>query len=140
MEALTHEHRTLAELDQVRLARLIRRVGPHAGPQTGRAIDAVLEDAQLVPSRQVAPDVVTMYSQVELADAATARTYRLTVCYPPDADPNAGFVSVLSPIGAAVLGLRVGATARWRLPSGEEVAAKVVALLVQPEASGDYTS
>ena len=140
MEALTHEYRTLTELDHARLSRLARGVVRHAVPQADGAIGAVLDDAQLVPSRQVAPDVVTMYSQVELADIATERTVRLTVCYPSDADPNAGFVSVLSPIGAAILGLRVGAIARWRLPSGEEGAAKVVALLVQPEASGDYTS
>lgn len=140
MEALTHEDRTLTELDHVRLVRLTRRVNEHDLLRPGCPIDAILDAAQLVPSRDVAPDVVTMYSQVELADDATDTMYRLTVCYPSDADPQAGFVSALSPVGAAVLGLRVGDTARWRLPNGEQRAAKVVAVLFQPEASGDYTS
>jgi regulator of nucleoside diphosphate kinase len=140
MEALTHEDRTLTDLDHIRLVRLTRRLNEHEWLRPGCLIDEILDAAQLVPSRDVAPDVVTMYSQVELADDATDTTYRLTVCYPSDADPQAGFVSALSPVGAAVLGLRVGDTARWRLPNGKERTAKVVAVLFQPEASGDYTS
>ncbi|AKJ30779.1 GreA/GreB family elongation factor [Caldimonas brevitalea] len=139
MEVLTHEVRTLTELDHVRLERLIRGVGEPAAPQANGAMLAILDGAELVPSRRVLPDVVTMYSQVELADLTTGKRYRLTICYPPDAEPHAGFVSVLSPVGASLLGLRVGSIARWRLPGGEEGAAKVVALLFQPEACGDYT-
>jgi len=140
MEISTPDERTLTELDHVRLARLIRspaEAGPagHDGP-----IDALLDAAELVPSRAVSPDIVTMYSQVELADLATGQRQRLTVCYPADAEPARGFVSVLSPVGAALIGLRVGAVARWRTRAGEEGAAEVLALLFQPEASGDYVT
>ena len=48
-------------------------------------------------------------------------------------------VSVLSPVGLALIGTRVGATARWRTPGGEEVAARVMNIVYQPEANGDYT-
>ncbi len=95
--------------------------------------------AHLVPSRAVSPDIVTMYSQVLLEDCASGRRYRLTLCYPSDAEPSAGFVSVMSPVGASLLGLRVGATARWLTPNGDGGAAEVMALLFQPEASGDFT-
>jgi len=137
MEASSQDERTLTELDHVRLSRLTRGVGPAATPPPDSAIDAVLDFADLVSSRKVAADVVTMYSQVELADLATGARSKLTVCYPPHADPTRGFVSVLSPVGASLIGLRIGAIARWRTPGGGEGAAEVLALHFQPEASGD---
>jgi len=121
--------RTLTELDHARLNKL-------AGPQLPEALDA----AELVPSREIAPDVVTMYSQVEIVFPDSGLRQRVTLCYPKDAEPSLGFVSVLSPIGSALLGLRVGDIARWQLPDGEERAATVAAILFQPEASGDYTT
>jgi regulator of nucleoside diphosphate kinase len=125
------DERTLTELDHVRIARLI---GADSHP-----LAAVLDDAQLTPSRDVAPDVVTMYSQIVVADVATGQRRKLALCYPPDAEPAAGFISVLSPVGASLLGLRVGDIARSRTPDGDEVEHEVVAILFQPEASGDYT-
>lgn len=64
----------------------------------------------------------------------------LTICYPGDAEPTLGFISVLSPVGASLLGLSVGATAHWHTPTGDVCTAEVAALLFQPEASGDYTT
>ena len=139
MQVTTRAERTLTELDHVRLARLIRRTGDAAPSPTGSTIDEVLDAAELVPSRAISPDVVTMYSQVELADLEDGKRRRLTICYPDDAEPAAGFVSVLSPVGASLIGRRVGSVARWRTPGGDEGAAEVVALLFQPESSGDYT-
>ena len=85
----------------------------------------------------IAPDVVTMCSQVLLQDTQTGQRNTLTLCYPADAEPAVGFVSVLSPVGSALLGLRVGSIARWSTPAGDEKAAEVLAILFQPEASGD---
>ena len=137
MQALPSGGRTLTELDHVRLAALLRRAAP-AAPKAPALVD-LLDSADLVPSRQVDPDVVTMYSRVQIADAADGRRHELTLCYPGDAEPEAGFVSVLSPIGAALLGSRVGETVRWLTPTGSERAAEVVAVSFQPEASGDFT-
>jgi regulator of nucleoside diphosphate kinase len=133
VEVLTLE-RTLTELDHVRLLSLARRQRPAAAA----AIEPLLDACTVVPSRQVRPDVVTMYSQVLLHDLASGLRSRLTLCYPADAEPAAGFVSVLSPVGCSLLGLTVGAVARWSTPAGEARAAEVVALLFQPEASVDY--
>ena len=139
MNLATSFERTLTDLDHARLTSLARRV--HTSPAAHEAddIETALDLARVVPSRSVAPDVITMYTQVQLADSMSGQRYRLTVCYPSDAEPAAGFVSVLSPVGASLLGLRVGATARWVTPAGEHGAAKVLAILFQPEASGDYT-
>ncbi len=126
--------RTLTELDHVRLTRLLQRQ-----PAEPAVIGELLDVAQVVPSRAVGPDVVTMYSQVLLHDAADGTPSKITLCYPADAEPAAGFVSVLSPVGQALLGLRCGELARWITPDGRTHAARIEALLFQPEASGDYT-
>lgn len=132
--------RTLTELDHVRLKSLLQRQRQGgASPEAIEAIDAMLDEASIVPSRQVSPDVVTMYSQVVVLDPATGQRSTLAVCYPADAEPEKGFVSALSPVGWSLLGLRVGEVARWATPAGEEKSAEIVAVLFQPEASGDFT-
>ena len=122
----------LTELDHVRLSNLLRRLQAPAD-----AIAELLDNAELVPTPQVAPDVVTMNSRVLVADPRTGATRELTLCYPADADPVAGRLSVLSPAGASLLGCRVGARAEWQGADGEAMAAELRALLYQPEASGD---
>jgi regulator of nucleoside diphosphate kinase len=131
MHETIHGERTLTELDFARLGKL----------RDGHAPLAQLLDAtDVIPSRDVPADIVTMYSQLELLDLQTRRRQKLTLCYPRDAEPAAGFISVLSPVGLGLLGLRVGSVARWRTPGGEENEAEVSAVLFQPEASGDYTT
>jgi regulator of nucleoside diphosphate kinase len=139
MEVLALE-RTLTELDHVRLTNLVHRDRRGGSlPSDALQTEKVLDAAAIVPSRQVSPDVVTMYSQVLLVDLETGQRSKLTLCYPQDAEPGAGFVSVLSPVGWSLLGLCVGSVARWRTPTGNERAAEISAVLFQPEASGDYS-
>lgn len=128
--------RILTELDHARLWRCLRRDGnpPDA------ALPELLDAAVVVPGRQVPGDVVTMYSSVLVQEHPAARPRKLTLCYPEDAEPAQGFVSVLSPVGSALLGLPVGATAHWPLPDGGRAQARVTEILFQPEASGDYTT
>ena len=125
--------RLLTEIDFARLNNL-------SGTQFPPELVDTLDSLDLVPSREIPPDVVTMYSQVIVEDLASGKRQRLTLCYPADAEPHLGFISVLSPVGASLLGQRVGATARWRTPNGDACAADIVALLFQPEASGDFTT
>jgi regulator of nucleoside diphosphate kinase len=123
METLAFD-RTLTEIDHTRLSRLIRSGVPSRGDT--KSIESILDSALLVPSQDISPEI--------------GRQKKLTVCYPEDARPSDGFVSVLSPAGSSLLGLRVGDLARWRTPTGDEGTAEVVAILFQPEASGDYTT
>ena len=136
MDDHAHE-RVLTELDHARPAALSSRRPKDRRPASP-GIDAVLDDARSVPSRRVGPDIVTMYSRVLLRQGEAER--RLTICYPDDAQPQSGFVSVLSPVGLSLLGRHVGAAVRWRSPDGSERRAEVDAILFQPEASGDYTT
>ena len=134
MSSLKTEFRTVTELDHVRIHSLVRRQG---GMVTGD-IAEVIDNADLVRSQEVPANVVTMYSQVLVADVHSGEQRTLTLCYPADTDPTAGFISVLSPVGSSLLGLPVGAIASWTAPDGTRVAAQVQDILFQPEASGDY--
>jgi regulator of nucleoside diphosphate kinase len=137
LHALVHENdRVLTELDHIRVQRWIRHTEPDSAPYP--PLSDVLDTAMLVPSRRVPRDVVTMNSQVLLQWLSGHGTMAVTLCYPEDSKP--GFISVLSPLGSALLGQRVGALARWWPPTGREVQARVLALLFQPEASGDYSA
>ena len=130
--------RTLTELDHIRLTRLTQH-GAALPPPLARQVGDLLDAAQVVPSRTVEPDVVTMYSQLLLRDPGDGATTKLTLCYPADAEPAAGFISVLSPVGRSLLGRRVGERAQWHTADGQLREAEIAALLFQPESSGDYT-
>lgn len=125
--------RRLTELDHVRLVRL---TGEH--PQD--ALSDLLDAAHIVPSADIDPDVVTMYSQVLVTAPETGEQRQLTVCYPDDAEPKQGFISVLSPVGAAMLGQRVGALVTSLTPGGQSRLLHINAILFQPEATGDYVT
>ena len=139
MEVLNLE-RTLTELDHVRITRLFHRDKVDGSPQSQvLPIEHLLDWALVVPAREVSPDVVTMYSRVLLRNLETNERSTFTLCYPAQANLTANLVSVLSPVGWSLLGLKAGAIARWTTPSGEQGAAKILAVLFQPESSGDYT-
>jgi regulator of nucleoside diphosphate kinase len=69
-----------------------------------------------------------MYAQVEVEDVPTARRQLFVLCYPGETEPRDGHISVLSPLGLALIGLNTGALARWRLPSGDECVARVLSV------------
>ncbi len=125
--------RLLSELDHVRIRRLLPQHGV-PGP-----LAELLNGADLLPPREVPAHVATMYSQLLLADLVTGEQRELTLCYPVDADPAQGRVSVLSPAGTSLLGLSVGEQARWQTPDGRQHAVRLLAILFQPEANGNYT-
>jgi regulator of nucleoside diphosphate kinase len=127
--------RTLTELDHVRLSRLLER---HAD-DAAEALEEALAHCALVPSPHVAPDVVTMYSRVCVRDEH-GHDAVYTLCYPTDAEPAEGFVSVLSPLGAALLGARRGEAVEFLRPDRRTARLQLLQILFQPEATGDYTT
>lgn len=126
--------RVLTELDHVRIGKLLR----HPGMSFADELESVLDNARLVSSYDVPPGLVTMNSRVLIADGALGEERTLTLCYPPDSNPGTGFVSVLSPVGTALLGLAEGQTAHWSAPGGDQASAKILKVVFQPEESGDY--
>lgn len=134
------DRRVMTELDHVRIYNLLtRQFGSATAPQAEELGD-IIDNADLVRAQEIAPDIVTMYTKLRIADAGGANERSITLCYPPDADAVQGLISVLSPIGTSLLGLRVGEVARWRGADGKESSVEVRAIEFQPEASGDYTA
>jgi regulator of nucleoside diphosphate kinase len=125
--------RKLTELD---FARLTRYTAAGAMPQ----LHALLDEAEVVPAKAVPADVVTMYAQFVIRDLKMQRRQILVLCYPADAEPAKGYISVLSPAGMGLIGLSVGALGRWVGPGGEESLAQIEGILFQPEATGDYVT
>ncbi len=126
--------RVLTELDHIRISNLLK----HRDMAFAAELESVIDNAELVSSYKVPPQLVTMNSRVTIADGETHTERTLTLCYPPDTDPDKGFVSVLSPIGTGLLGLVEGQTAHWVTPGGAQANAKIVKVIFQPEDSGEY--
>jgi len=95
-------------------------------------LGADLDRASTVPSEHVPLDVVTMNSRVVFEDDTGVRREVLLV-YPPAADGTRDRVSVLSPVGTALLGLVVGESIDWPDAEGATRRLRIVAVLYQPE-------
>lgn len=130
--------RVLTELDDARLRRL--RQQHDLPPVLDDALDDLLSQADLVSSRDVSPDVVTMNSRVRVRSPEAGTERSLTICYPAHANVEQGWVSVLSPLGLALLGRSVGQQVTWLRPDGRTERWAMDALEYQPEAHGDYTA
>ncbi|MDB5900829.1 MAG: transcription elongation factor GreAB [Ramlibacter sp.] len=125
--------RKLTELDFTRLKKF---TAAGAMPQ----LEEILNEADVVPSSAIPPDVVTMYARFVIRDLRVHRSQILVVCYPADAEPGKGHISVLSPAGMSLIGLPAGAIGRWARPGGDESVAQIEKILFQPEAAGDYVT
>ncbi len=133
MSIVLNDELLITELDYVRLSRL----------NDGRpplALSRVLDAADLLPAQEIPEDVVTMYSRVRVRDCDGDDYQEITICYPIDANLKKGFVSVLSSIGASLIGRRVGALIHWTPPSGRACRMEIERMLYQPEAHGDYVT
>ncbi|HEX7315455.1 MAG TPA: nucleoside diphosphate kinase regulator [Pyrinomonadaceae bacterium] len=141
-EATTVEQTTIyiTELDRRRLEKLIEL----AGERSRRAnhlylarLEEELERAETVAPEKVPADVITMRSRVRLRDLNTDEAMVYTLVFPSEANFDEGKISVLAPVGTAMLGYRVGDSIEWEVPSGHR-RLKVEELIYQPEAAGDY--
>lgn len=100
-------------------------------------LQAELDRAIVVKPDKVSSDVVTMNSRVRLVDLDTRKEEVYTVVFPEDANAEQGKISVLAPIGTAMLGYEVGDVFEWEVPAGKR-RWKIKRILYQPEAAGDY--
>jgi regulator of nucleoside diphosphate kinase len=92
----------------------------------------------VVAPQDMPPDVVTMHSDVVCQVEGDAAEQHWTLVYPDEADLAGGKLSVLSPVGHALLGLKPGQTMSYLLPDGRRQAVKLLSLVYQPEANGQY--
>ena len=127
---------TMSSLDEARLERLLESDAYRQLP----GVDALLsemERANVVRPVDMPPDVVTMNSTIRFVDDSNGAEFEYTLVYPADAG-KPDTISVLAPVGSALLGLSVGQSIAWRVPGGRELDLRVLAVVRQPEAMGEY--
>lgn len=115
------------------LARLRTVIDLHDTP-AAEQLESELQRATVVDSHEVPPTVVTMDSEVVYEDLATGERRAVRIVFPNEADASRGKVSVMAPIGSALIGLSIGQEIEWRVPGGRK-RIRVVEIRYQPEAS-----
>jgi len=129
---------TMTEFDVRRLDALCDRIRRQVRPpSTPSALERELERAVLVKPEAVPAGVVTMNSQVEVVDPETNEKRRVTVVFPSMAGVDAGCISVLAPLGTALLGRHEGSLVEWATPRGIR-RLQVSRVVFQPEAAGRF--
>ncbi|WP_242006810.1 nucleoside diphosphate kinase regulator [Aerolutibacter ruishenii] len=104
-----------------------------------QALQAELERAEIVEPAKMPADVITMNSTARFLDENSGEERAMTLVFPRDADGSADKVSILAPVGSALLGLRIGDSIQWPIPGGRTISLRVLSIQYQPEAAGDYT-
>jgi regulator of nucleoside diphosphate kinase len=130
----------VTELDAARIRELGARLPDRGEGESAFSIllEMVEQEADIVPAAHVKPDVVTINSTVSFRDELSGSVHQVTVVYPQDVAVANRRISVLSPVGRALLGQRVGWIARVALPDGSTRELRVLELHYQPEAAGDF--
>jgi regulator of nucleoside diphosphate kinase len=124
--------------DYQRLYRLLEQMPPQ-DRRHFQDLQQELERAHRVDPDEIPPDVVTMGSTVHLRELETGETWTFTVCFPEDADIRENRLSILSPVGTAIIGCRAGDLVDWPVPRGT-VRIRVEKVVYQPEAASHQHS
>jgi regulator of nucleoside diphosphate kinase len=125
----------ITETDMRRLQPLIE--GMKNSRDDLRGLQAELEKARVVAPADVPPDVITMNSKARLCDLDTGEEMMFMLVFPSNADIQCENISVIAPIGTAMLGHRVGDEFSWDVPAGS-LRLRVEEVLYQPEAAGHH--
>ena len=127
----------ISELDQARLKRLLEEAiyGIAEPDDSFRVLQAELARATVVASRELPDDVISMRSRVLIVLDGKEKEFSLV--YPDEANRTAGKLSILSPIGTAIIGYRAGDVINWPTPSGLK-RIEIREVQYQPESAGDY--
>ena len=129
----------ITEPDYNRLSALIEktREGNGVDRQYLNKLEAELDRAEIVDAENIPANVITMRSTVRLKDLVSGEENTYSLVFPTEADFSQGKISVLAPIGTAILGYKHGDTIEWTVPSGLR-RLKVDEVIYQPEAAGHF--
>lgn len=127
----------ISSLDADRLDALLESLPKGAFP--GKAeLEVELARADIVEPKQVPPTVVTMNSTVRFRVTSSKEEFSLTLVYPKDLDASGDKISILAPVGSALLGLSQGDDIEWPRPGGGTLKVHIEEVLYQPERAGEY--
>jgi len=127
----------ISELDYSRIDNLLRAT-PGIATNIKSALLTELERAELVAPEQIPANVVTMNSQVKFSVISTGVTFTLKLVYPKDMDDSGNTISILAPVGSAMLGLKEGDEIVWQDGQGGMLQVRIETIEYQPERAGEY--
>ncbi len=127
----------LSEIDAERLEKLLDSLPDAAFPGKAELL-AELERAEVMAPEAIPPNVVTMNSTVSFSISSSSDVFTLTLVYPKDVDNSGTTISILAPVGSAMLGLATGEQIEWSKPGGGTMKVRIDEILYQPERSGEY--
>ena len=128
---------TRQDLERLRALISDARLSRSETEENLRALELELNEAQVVDPKDIPSDVVTMNSTVRVKVQGSKRHGQWTIVYPAEADIDEDRISVLAPLGTALLGYRVGDTLKWQMPMGVRHY-EIAEILHQPEAAGEW--
>ncbi|GAA0343487.1 nucleoside diphosphate kinase regulator [Morganella psychrotolerans] len=124
------------ELDAERLDKLLEQPA-YADSAIAAALNDELDRADIVAPEDIPANVVTMNSRIRFIDLSNEKESIRTLVYPASLKDSAEQLSVMAPMGAALLGLSVGTEISWKMPNGDSARIKVLEIIYQPEAAGE---
>ncbi|MGM0982665.1 MAG: nucleoside diphosphate kinase regulator [Pseudomonadota bacterium] len=124
-------------LDAERLQRLIDEADDK-DLAVARDLEEELLRGEVVDPEEIPDDVVSMCSQVQFTDLTRNQQIIRTLVYPHALATTEDGISVMAPVGAALIGLRIGDSIDWPLPGGREARLRIDAILWQPEREGQF--
>lgn len=127
----------LTSQDLERLETLLESLPSNAFPGRNELRDE-LDRAEIVEPEQIPPSVVTMNSTVRFRIDSSGEDYCLTLVYPKDVDASGDKISILAPVGSALLGLSTGDEIEWPRPGGGTIKLRIVEVVYQPEREGKF--
>jgi regulator of nucleoside diphosphate kinase len=127
---------TLSRIDLERIEALLERAPPAEAANLA-ALRAELDRAEVVEPTAIPSQIVTMNSTVTFEDENDGEKLTLTLVYPSAAGAP-GTVSIMAPVGSALLGLTQGQTIDWPTPDGRKRRLRVLEISFQPEAAGQF--
>lgn len=122
---------SITQLDLYRLNSLVENT------TDSDSLQNEVERARVVDFPEVATDLVTMNTRFRYLNITDDKTAEIMIVYPKDANTREGMISVLAPLGTALIGLREQEEIDWAFPDGKTKKLKVLEILYQPESSGD---
>lgn len=121
---------TVSTADLDRLEGLLGALRAGA-PEIADGLRSELDRARIVEPEDMPADVVTMNSTVRFADEETGKEFQRTLCYPEEATGGSDKVSILAPLGSALLGLSVGQRIDWPVPGGRTARIRILDVVSQ---------
>lgn len=124
-------------ITQKDLAR-IKNVLSYQDSEEFEDLELELDRAHIITDDEVPKDLVTMNSKIRFLNIQDDKEMIVTIVYPSEADFKMGRISVLAPLGSALIGLRVNQEINWKFPDGKTRTLKILEVLYQPEANEDW--